>query len=1061
MRHLFVDLSERAKLFIVSLLICIPAILISYFLGGAVAMIAILCFIIFLLYLTRGIWLSKDHAKYSLIRYTVASMVAAVSFPQWQGGFSGWVNSLLAQLFPNNPYLVNSLTGASPYFLFTLFTIFLVLVNYFLRDKTGMVKHMTPIDEEFPEINYRQQFQRFCRVIHKIIDDLDLESNWSVEDFTPLEAQVEIRTKSGRRKKITDLLYSIKSDHKSKVFLVLGDPGSGKSVALRKLCKDLLREAEKTGKIPIYINLKEWYISEKWTIDNLPSARQLIDFILSQLKGKDVFADDFLNKYFHKMMECGRFFFILDSFDEIPMVLDETENSWLIDKISEVIYYVLAGANDSRGVLASRFFRKPTSRFDAKTTLFVRPFNDSKIYSTLTNTIRFDDNLIKELFNIRIELIPVARNPFTNSLLCSYAKKNSRLPSNQADMYHDYIQGRLETSLMLIEEGDLTIQTVLSFCAELASFMFKSEKYGMEIPMQDVILKFGEKSHKIIDVLVYSRLGRVGKGHLRKFSFVHRRFNEYFVTTKLLELHSEIPIDSIPEDSRWRDAMVLFCEVAPIETAKHIANYCWKEVETIEKNELDLSEDNLPQYLRAMHSIRFLCDAYKGRKQCLSEFADNLYEFVKNRLSQQKKHTQINLLEIKLTLEATGLLEVDKIEEVIPYSFTYNDSWITETAINACKHLPKLNNVVQFRIKNYFDQLPDFSFFKNYHEITASLKYSESLKNIYKFSTFRYTVNIAFYLLLGLLLLFNPMMFLMFASVYYLFHFTTWFMGVAPLYRMLSLQIDALVLSIILLTQLDLKMANNDASQANLLAIIGDYKNTLNAYRLFYFKYFILCFYVILPIRLMSGIIFDLVIKGLRFSLPELIEFIRGFIYAILIPLFILFFPFFIILRLFPLYKNIRPYFETAFEVYEEFILLIVEGYRKMSFKTKFFACTYILLFIFEILRSSILKTPFSMVWFCILLAFTLFPIVQTWIMDKIYFEKLKNKLKDTYIPRLLISQEFKNFRTKNYRYQFVLWLSSENKIATGYWENGQIPYKRDKASSLLAQLEEKWLKLD
>ena len=74
----------------------------------------------------------------------------------------------------------------------------------------------------------------------------------------PLKADVEIKRKGKNQKKVVDLLAALKKCHQNNqpIYLLIGEPGSGKSVALRKLCRELLEEVDESGKIPLYINLK-------------------------------------------------------------------------------------------------------------------------------------------------------------------------------------------------------------------------------------------------------------------------------------------------------------------------------------------------------------------------------------------------------------------------------------------------------------------------------------------------------------------------------------------------------------------------------------------------------------------------------------------------------------------------------------------------------------------------------------------------------------------------------------------------------------------------------------
>ena len=164
-------------------------------------------------------------------------------------------------------------------------------------------------------------------------------------------------------------------------------------------------------------------------------------------------------------MSTGRLFIVLDSFDEIPQILDVDEASWLIDTLSGVIHRFLAGAHESRGLLASRIFRRPTEKFDARTVLEIRPFTEAKILDFLKKSIYFDESLVARLFHERPHLVSIARNPFSAALISSYAKDHDNtLPQTQSELYSNYIEKRLGACRELIEKKkDLRVSAYLTF----------------------------------------------------------------------------------------------------------------------------------------------------------------------------------------------------------------------------------------------------------------------------------------------------------------------------------------------------------------------------------------------------------------------------------------------------------------------------------------------------------------------------------------------------------------------------------------------------------------------
>jgi Cdc6-like AAA superfamily ATPase len=81
-----------------------------------------------------------------------------------------------------------------------------------------------------------------------------------------------------------NLFAGIKAFRRARLFLVIGDPGSGKSVALRELCRDLL---EKTSQarlpLPVYLNLREWVPETRWSKEHPPTEEDLRAFVLNSV----------------------------------------------------------------------------------------------------------------------------------------------------------------------------------------------------------------------------------------------------------------------------------------------------------------------------------------------------------------------------------------------------------------------------------------------------------------------------------------------------------------------------------------------------------------------------------------------------------------------------------------------------------------------------------------------------------------------------------------------------------------------------------------------------------
>lgn len=707
------SLESKHKLFFLIFLTTIVAVVSALLSGEKTNAIYISVVSIIFIWLTKAIWLPAGYGKTKVRMYSLFVALAAIAsgfYGLWYIELATYITNMLPDTWGISSH-VNSSKAISfiPIYFFIIIVIW--IVNYYMSHSSAMGEQRTVFDKDIPEPDFYDRLEDAIEAFRDHIYSLDKQTNWSRSLFTPLDAEVYVKTKSSRKRKVTDLMKAMKSDS-GRAFLILGDPGSGKSVALRKLSLELLNDVKRVKKIPIYVNLKEW-VGTNWTEGSPPSVNELLTFVKNNIAKRDIALSIFVDKYFDRLYETRRLFFIFDSFDEIPQVMSVNHNSLLIDQLSDVLYKFLKEKNNKTvGLVASRKFRKPTNYFEASSEIEIRPFNDNRIQSTLIKMGVSKTELINEIFSSRLDLYVVAKNPFMASMIARFIKLHNTLPKNQLEMFSVFIDDSLTYSAAKLDESSINKEEIIHCAKIIAVKMFS--QYGLEAPVLDLKRSFPNlKIDSALACLKFSRIVRSNSIDEGRVSFVHRRFCEYFVVLDKLETGGELNFSDIPNDSQWRDALVLYCSVAPKDKASIIADKCWS---TIKGN-------GNKECLESIHCMRFLRDAFKGRTECIEEFQNELSDFISEQIESNN-----SAYWVKLSVELSTLTTVDKIEESVIKSLCVNDPWISEAAVESCRSLPKISSSLELEIAKYIN----------------SISYSQL---IYSFPSLYFTFNIsdAFY----------------------------------------------------------------------------------------------------------------------------------------------------------------------------------------------------------------------------------------------------------------------------------------------------------------------------
>lgn len=440
---------------------------------------------------------------------------------------------------------------------------------------------MRPFQGPDSETRYRiHQRRLFARHVVSQLQLLATREDWHDERFADLEAEVEVE---GRQRTMPWLRHSASRtvilrrekslsralEHSGEPLIVLeGDPGAGKSVALRHLAENLADKARRSreiSKIPLYINLKE-FRPEHRPVD----SNSVYDFILASInRVNDRDVERFLDEEFDRGLRDGSWLILLDSFDEIPDILSSTEADNVVEEYALAIHNFLFGMHGSRAVVASREFRGPKTfrvpRFQIVALSAGRQADLIRRSGLHPDQVRTVEG---GLATADPEIRQAATNPMFLGLICEYARVTGRFPESSHSVYESYLTQRFARDAERMQTRYKVSATLVRAMAEEIAFsMAAIPGLGLSPTRQalhSALINTDQISlarlDAVLDALEYTKLGRAaedtdGSGR-PSFTFAHRRFQEYFATCVVIRHPERVSVTELLTDGRWRETVV-------------------------------------------------------------------------------------------------------------------------------------------------------------------------------------------------------------------------------------------------------------------------------------------------------------------------------------------------------------------------------------------------------------------------------------------------------------------------------------------------------------------------
>ncbi len=477
---------------------------------------------------------------------------------------------------------------------------FCVLVILLLLVLTGFLNAFAKALEAWDKngINFRallnkltkaliRRRQQFCRMLASDLATLAKAESWNDQNFIDLEAEVEIEggyyptifRKIVRRpafglRRLPSLMEALESSSERSM-LIVGEPGSGKSVALRHLATQMaeigMRSGRPTAPIPLYLNLKEISSPRSGSLD----AEFVKQFVFDNIRRGDSDTVAYLSENWANYRAEGTWVFLFDSFDEIPEVLHAPTGSPIIREYAEAIRQFL-DSSGCRGLVASREFKGPDALPWKK--LRILPLTEERQAALVENTFLSPEQ--KDLIRRHIAYggSGLNNNPMFLNLLCRYVKELNQVPLNDYQLLSGHIQRLAHRDADYLQRRyGYSAEQLLQGAEHVAVLLATTPQLGLA-PTSDEMANAArgewdqETLAKLLAALVDVKIGRSdvreAKQGDQRFTFSHRRYQEALFVLYLAKRSDVVSTRDLLTDDRWREYAVTFLQSQPMATVQ-------------------------------------------------------------------------------------------------------------------------------------------------------------------------------------------------------------------------------------------------------------------------------------------------------------------------------------------------------------------------------------------------------------------------------------------------------------------------------------------------------------